>query len=109
MCPQGRATSLDGGTRGKASRKTGNSPGRGDRVQILSRPGSGGVEPEPEVDRFARSGLPALAGYRLAPWRGLELTPHLGLSWRTEVDLEGRLPAARRGGLTFGLNAGWMF
>jgi hypothetical protein len=51
----------------------------------------------------------ALAGYRIAPWRGLELTPMAGVTWRTELDLDGRLPAARRAGLTFGLAAGWMF
>jgi hypothetical protein len=51
----------------------------------------------------------ALVGYRFAPWRGLTITPHMGITWRTEVDLEGRLPAARQGGLTFGLNTGWMF
>ncbi len=50
-----------------------------------------------------------LVGYRIAPWRGLEVTPSLGLSWRAEIDLEGRLPVARRGGITFGCNAGWMF
>lgn len=48
-------------------------------------------------------------GYRIAPWRGLEITPTAGLLWRREIDLSGRLPAWSRGGIAAGLSVGWMF
>ena len=48
-------------------------------------------------------------GYRWVPWRTLEITPSLGLEYRTEVDLGGRLPGWSRGSLTTGLTVGWLF
>ncbi|MCB9561583.1 MAG: hypothetical protein H6708_14345 [Kofleriaceae bacterium] len=50
-----------------------------------------------------------LGGYRLAPWRGLTVTPTLGLSHRVELDPDGRLPAWHRGAITFGVDLGWLF
>lgn len=49
------------------------------------------------------------AGYRVAPWRGLELTPTVGLVLRRELDVSGRLPGWTRGGIAAGLAIGWMF
>jgi hypothetical protein len=54
-------------------------------------------------------GTSALVGYRFAPWRGLEITPSAGLTWRHDIDLTGRLPGWSRGGIAGGLSAGWMF
>jgi hypothetical protein len=54
-------------------------------------------------------GTSALVGYRFAPWRGLEITPTTGLTWRRDIDLSGRLPGWNRGGIAGGLNLGWMF
>jgi hypothetical protein len=48
-------------------------------------------------------------GYRLAAWRGLEITPHTGIGLRTEIDGSGRLPAWTRATASLGLTAGWMF
>ncbi|MBL9015375.1 MAG: hypothetical protein JNL83_14420 [Myxococcales bacterium] len=54
-------------------------------------------------------GTSALIGYRLAPWRGLELTPYGGLTWRRDVDLSGRLPSWSRGAIAGGVTIGWLF
>ena len=54
-------------------------------------------------------GASALIGYRFAPWRGLELTPYGGLTWRRDVDLTGRLPSWSRAGVAGGLTLGWLF
>ena len=54
-------------------------------------------------------GASALIGYRFAPWRGLEITPYGGLTWRRDVDLSGRLPSWARGGIAGGLTMGWLF
>jgi hypothetical protein len=49
----------------------------------------------------------ALGGYRLMPWRGLEVRPFGGLAIRTDVDHGGRLAAWTRPGLAYGLAFGW--
>ena len=54
-------------------------------------------------------GTSALIGYRFAPWRGLEITPSAGLTWRRDIDLSGRLPGWSRAGIAGGISAGWMF
>lgn len=54
-------------------------------------------------------GTSALVGYRFAPWRGLEVTPFGGLTWRRDIDLSGRLPGWGRPGIAGGLSVGWMF
>jgi len=46
-------------------------------------------------------------GYRIAPWRGLEITPSFGLGRRREF--APGLPDWSRGTLSLGLTAGWMF
>ena len=51
----------------------------------------------------------ALVGYRIAPWRQLEITPSLGLGTRRQLDLSGRLPSAQRATITAGLSVGWLF
>lgn len=48
-------------------------------------------------------------GYRIAPWRALTITPSLGLELQRDYDLSGRLESVPRGGLTFGLDVGWLF
>jgi hypothetical protein len=48
-----------------------------------------------------------LAGYRFAPWRGLEIRPYAGLAQR--VDTGGDLPSWRRGSLVYGIALGWSF
>ncbi len=50
-----------------------------------------------------------LFGYRLVPWRRLTITGDLGLGFRNEHDLRGRLPAWTMGSITVGLEVGWMF
>lgn len=47
-------------------------------------------------------------GYRAALWRRLELTGSVDLSVRTEIP-SGGLPAWTRGGLSFGMTAGYLF
>ncbi len=54
-------------------------------------------------------GTSALVGYRFSPWRGLEITPCAGVTWRHDIDLSGRLPGWSRAGFAGGLSAGWMF
>jgi hypothetical protein len=65
------------------------------------------------ADRWLSStlqfGASALIGYRFAPWRGLELTPYGGLTWRRDIDLSGRLPSWSRAGIGGGLTLGWLF
>jgi hypothetical protein len=48
-----------------------------------------------------------LAGYRFAPWRGLEIRPYVGLAQR--IDTGGDLPSWRRGSLVYGVALGWSF
>jgi hypothetical protein len=50
-----------------------------------------------------------LIGYRFVPWRTLELGPWVGLGAVTELDPAGRLAAAARPTLGFGVTTGWMF
>lgn len=54
-------------------------------------------------------GASGLVGYRIAPWRKLEITPTLGLGQRYQIDLSGRLPSYRRGTAFVGLSVGWLF
>ena len=54
-------------------------------------------------------GVSARVGYRIAPWRGLEITPSLGPTGRVDFALSGRTPAWTRVGIAAGLSAGWMF
>ena len=48
-------------------------------------------------------------GYRIAPWRGLEITPSVGPTGRVDLALSGRTPAWTRVGISGGLSLGWMF
>jgi len=50
--------------------------------------------------------LGAFAGYRFAPWKGLELRPYVGVAVRHE---HGGGPGWTRAGLAYGLAAGWRF
>jgi len=54
-------------------------------------------------------GTSGLVGYRIAPWRHVEITPSIGLGMRRQVDLSGRLPAYSRGTAFAGLSVGWLF
>jgi hypothetical protein len=54
-------------------------------------------------------GVTGNAGYRIAPWRGLEITPSIGLGRRRAWDLSGRLPSWERGTLSAGIGVGWLF
>lgn len=49
--------------------------------------------------------LSLLVGYRLAPWRGLEVRPYTGIAVRR--DGGGRLAPWARGGVALGLAVGW--
>ncbi|HEY4058800.1 MAG TPA: hypothetical protein VGM39_19435 [Kofleriaceae bacterium] len=64
-------------------------------------------------DRYLGStlemGLAGRVGYRIAPWRALEVTPSLVLTEIVDVALSGRVPAWARPGIGFGLTVGWMF
>jgi len=48
-------------------------------------------------------------GYRIQPWRRLEITPSIGHGWRVEHDLSGRLAPWLLEGHTVGLTVGLMF
>ena len=48
-------------------------------------------------------------GYRIAPWRQLVITPSAGIEVQRDIDLSGRLAGVTRGGVTVGLDAGWLF
>ncbi len=50
-----------------------------------------------------------LVGYRIAPWRGLEITPSAGIGVRQDFDLSGRLQPDRRLTIAIGLAVGWLF
>ncbi|HEY4177825.1 MAG TPA: hypothetical protein VGM90_13355 [Kofleriaceae bacterium] len=54
-------------------------------------------------------GLAARIGYRIAPWRDLEITPSLSITEVVDVSLSGRVPAWQRSGIGAGLTVGWMF
>jgi hypothetical protein len=54
-------------------------------------------------------GIAGRVGYRIAPWRQLAITPSTGLEAHRDLDLGGRLPGFTRGGLSFGLDVGWLF
>ncbi len=51
----------------------------------------------------------ALIGYRIAPWRQLEITPSVGVGARRQLDLSGRLPGYSHGVVSAGLTIGWLF
>lgn len=48
-------------------------------------------------------------GYRIAPWRSLEITPSISADARVDLATSGRVPAWWRPGVGFGLTAGWLF
>lgn len=48
-------------------------------------------------------------GYRFVIKERVEITPALGISVRTELDLHGRLPAWTRGGMATAITVGWMY
>ena len=54
-------------------------------------------------------GTAARIGYRIAPWRGLAITPSTGFEVQRDLDLSGRLSGAFRGGAIVGLDVGWLF
>ena len=54
-------------------------------------------------------GVSGLVGYRIAPWRKLEITPTLGIGGRHQIDLSGRLPSYNRKTAFAGLSVGWLF
>jgi hypothetical protein len=49
------------------------------------------------------------AGYRVAPWRQLTITPSAGIELQRDIDLSGRLSGIWRPGIAFGLDVGWLF
>jgi hypothetical protein len=48
-------------------------------------------------------------GYRIAPWRGLVITPTTGIAIHHTFDLSGRLAGLTLGGGTVGLELGWLY
>lgn len=54
-------------------------------------------------------GVSARIGYRIAPWRDLEITPSLALTERVDIALSGRVPAWTRAGIAGGLSIGWLY
>lgn len=48
-------------------------------------------------------------GYRIAPWRSLEITPSISADARVDLATSGRVPPWWRPGVGFGLTAGWLF
>ena len=54
-------------------------------------------------------GAEGLFGYRVVPWRRLQITGDVGLGFRNEHDLRGRLPPWTMGSITVGLEVGWLF
>jgi len=50
-------------------------------------------------------GVALRAGYRFAPWRGLEVRPYFGIAARN--DAGGGLPGWGRGGVDYGVAVGW--
>lgn len=54
-------------------------------------------------------GFAARVGYRIAPWRDLEITPSLALTQRVDLPLSGRLPPWTRTGVAGGLSLGWLY
>lgn len=59
------------------------------------------------LDTAFEVGAAGLLGYRIAPWRGLEITPSLDAGWRHEFAR--RLPGWTRPTAGVGLSVGWMF
>ena len=54
-------------------------------------------------------GTSGLIGYRMAPWRHVEITPSVGLGARRQIVLSGRLPSYNRATAFAGLEVGWLF
>ncbi len=54
-------------------------------------------------------GAVARVGYRIAPWKQLTITPSTGIELERDFDTSGRLMSVGRGGLTVGLDVGWLF
>lgn len=54
-------------------------------------------------------GVAARVGYRIAPWRDLEITPSFSLTERVDISLSGGVPAWTRAGAAAGLSIGWLF
>ena len=54
-------------------------------------------------------GTSGLIGYRMAPWRHVEITPSVGFGARRQIDLSGRLPSYNRTTAFAGLEIGWLF
>jgi len=52
-------------------------------------------------------GATALVGYRIAPWRDLEITPSLGIGRRRELAMDA--PDWSRSTLSIGLSVGWLY
>jgi hypothetical protein len=61
------------------------------------------------LDNTLEIGAMSRLGYRFAPWRGLEISPSVGIGWRHDTDLEGRIPGWTRPTLSGGLSVGWMY
>ena len=51
----------------------------------------------------------ALIGYRFVIRERVEVSPALGMTVRTELDLRGRLPAWTHGGMAVAITVGWMY
>lgn len=66
-------------------------------------------EPDRHLGTALVVGGAARVGYRIQPWRGLEITPTIGHAFRVEHDVSGRLAPWTRHGHTIGLTVGWMF
>ncbi|MBS1121798.1 MAG: hypothetical protein H6Q90_4026 [Deltaproteobacteria bacterium] len=59
------------------------------------------------LDTAVELGASAELGYRIAPWRNLEITPSWNLGWRHEFAQ--RLPGWSRKTVGVGLTVGWLF
>lgn len=62
-----------------------------------------------QLGSILEMGLAARIGYRIAPWRDLEITPSFSITEVVDVSLSGRVPAWQRSGIGLGLTVGWMF
>ena len=54
-------------------------------------------------------GFATRVGYRIAPWRDLEITPSISVTEKIDVALSGRVPAWTRPGIAGGLSVGWLY
>ena len=60
-----------------------------------------------EIGAHHTVGVAALAGYRFAPWEGLEVRPYGGLTVRHDRDHHGHLAGWTRPAVAYGLALGW--